>query len=295
MACMQGSLPRCSHRSIDLPGPGRNSAGLAVFRYRTRCGTVYGHTGNFPGYVQFAAATRDGSRAAHHVAQHSRAQRRPPGPPARDAKTAGLPAAPLEVDDPAEARLAFRPAAPGPAPTNRLARRLVYQCWVSTTAAAMASPAAPRQKQLCAGPDPGATRRPQFLRRGSLLRRPPGSRSLAPCRYPKDPRGGHDLALLDDALERGLGAERAPQLPPQSRASASRAARPHGRFLSASSWAGPSRRLVSRRVWDPCRRGWDPRSRRAGAIRATRGDTSFAPREGASRPGSPRGARSWRL
>jgi D-alanyl-D-alanine carboxypeptidase len=45
------------------PGPGRNSAGLAVFRYRTRCGTVYGHTGNFPGYVQFAAATRDGSRA----------------------------------------------------------------------------------------------------------------------------------------------------------------------------------------------------------------------------------------
>jgi D-alanyl-D-alanine carboxypeptidase len=45
------------------PGPGRNSAGLAVFRYRTRCGTVYGHTGNFPGYVQFAAATRDGRRA----------------------------------------------------------------------------------------------------------------------------------------------------------------------------------------------------------------------------------------
>jgi D-alanyl-D-alanine carboxypeptidase len=45
------------------PGPGKNSAGLAVFRYRTRCGTVYGHTGNFPGYVQFAAATRDGSRA----------------------------------------------------------------------------------------------------------------------------------------------------------------------------------------------------------------------------------------
>ena len=45
------------------PGPGANSAGLAVFRYRTRCGTVYGHTGNFPGYVQFAAATRDGSRA----------------------------------------------------------------------------------------------------------------------------------------------------------------------------------------------------------------------------------------
>ena len=45
------------------PGPGENSAGLAVFRYRTKCGTVYGHTGNFPGYVQFAAATRRGGRA----------------------------------------------------------------------------------------------------------------------------------------------------------------------------------------------------------------------------------------
>ncbi len=45
------------------PGPGRNAAGLAIFRYRTKCGTVYGHTGNFPGYVQFAAATRDGRRA----------------------------------------------------------------------------------------------------------------------------------------------------------------------------------------------------------------------------------------
>ena len=45
------------------PGPGENSAGLAIFRYRTTCGDVYGHTGNFPGYVQFAAATGDGSRA----------------------------------------------------------------------------------------------------------------------------------------------------------------------------------------------------------------------------------------
>jgi D-alanyl-D-alanine carboxypeptidase len=45
------------------PGPGQNSAGLALFRYKTKCGTVYGHTGNFPGYVQFAAATADGSRA----------------------------------------------------------------------------------------------------------------------------------------------------------------------------------------------------------------------------------------
>ena len=45
------------------PGPGKNSAGLALFRYQTRCGTVYGHTGNFPGYVQWAAATADGRRA----------------------------------------------------------------------------------------------------------------------------------------------------------------------------------------------------------------------------------------
>jgi D-alanyl-D-alanine carboxypeptidase len=45
------------------PGPGKNSAGLALFRYQTKCGTVYGHTGNFPGYTQFAAATADGSAA----------------------------------------------------------------------------------------------------------------------------------------------------------------------------------------------------------------------------------------
>jgi D-alanyl-D-alanine carboxypeptidase len=42
-------------------GPGANAAGLAVFRYRTRCGTVYGHTGNFLGYTQFAAARRGGA------------------------------------------------------------------------------------------------------------------------------------------------------------------------------------------------------------------------------------------
>jgi D-alanyl-D-alanine carboxypeptidase len=45
-------------------GPGANSAGLALFRYRMRCGTVYGHTGNFPGYTQFAAASSDGRRSA---------------------------------------------------------------------------------------------------------------------------------------------------------------------------------------------------------------------------------------
>jgi D-alanyl-D-alanine carboxypeptidase len=50
--------------SSDPPGPGDNSAGLGVFRYETRCGVVYGHTGSFPGYTQFAAATRDGTRSA---------------------------------------------------------------------------------------------------------------------------------------------------------------------------------------------------------------------------------------
>ncbi|MET9445099.1 serine hydrolase domain-containing protein [Streptomyces sp. NPDC006610] len=44
-------------------GPGRNSAGLAIFRYATRCGTVLGHTGNFPGYTQLIAATPDGRRS----------------------------------------------------------------------------------------------------------------------------------------------------------------------------------------------------------------------------------------
>jgi D-alanyl-D-alanine carboxypeptidase len=49
--------------SSSPPGPGRNAAGLAIFRYQTRCGTVYGHTGSFPGYVQWAAATSDGRRS----------------------------------------------------------------------------------------------------------------------------------------------------------------------------------------------------------------------------------------
>jgi D-alanyl-D-alanine carboxypeptidase len=47
----------------EPPGPGRNSGGLALFRYETPCGTVFGHTGNFVGYTQFTAATRDGRRS----------------------------------------------------------------------------------------------------------------------------------------------------------------------------------------------------------------------------------------
>ncbi len=49
--------------SSEPPGPGKNRAGLAVFRYQTRCGTMYGHTGNTAGYTQFIAASKDGSRS----------------------------------------------------------------------------------------------------------------------------------------------------------------------------------------------------------------------------------------
>ncbi len=45
------------------PGPGINSAGLGIFRYQTDCGTVFGHTGNIPGYTVFAAANANGSRS----------------------------------------------------------------------------------------------------------------------------------------------------------------------------------------------------------------------------------------
>jgi D-alanyl-D-alanine carboxypeptidase len=49
--------------SSEPAGPGVNSAGLAIFRYRTRCGTVYGHTGNTAGYTQFIAANSAGTRS----------------------------------------------------------------------------------------------------------------------------------------------------------------------------------------------------------------------------------------
>lgn len=49
--------------SSEPPGPGRNRAGLGIFRYKTGCGTMYGHTGNFPGYTQFFAATKNGRRS----------------------------------------------------------------------------------------------------------------------------------------------------------------------------------------------------------------------------------------
>jgi D-alanyl-D-alanine carboxypeptidase len=54
--------------SSSPPGPGQNSAGIGIFRYRTGCGTVYGHTGSFPGYRVFVAATANGGRSVVFVA-----------------------------------------------------------------------------------------------------------------------------------------------------------------------------------------------------------------------------------
>ena len=60
-------------------GPGKNAAGLAMFRYDTKCGTVFGHTGNFVGYTQFTASTRSGRRAVTVSANRQLA----PGAPGR--------------------------------------------------------------------------------------------------------------------------------------------------------------------------------------------------------------------
>lgn len=54
--------------SSSPPGPGRNFAGLGLFRYETGCGNVYGHTGSFPGYRIFVAASPDGRRSVVFVA-----------------------------------------------------------------------------------------------------------------------------------------------------------------------------------------------------------------------------------
>lgn len=62
-ATIRGEQMRFRKGSSSPPGPGRNSAGMAVFRYQTRCGTVYGHTGSFPGYRLFAASSADGERS----------------------------------------------------------------------------------------------------------------------------------------------------------------------------------------------------------------------------------------
>ena len=45
------------------PGPGTKRAGLGIFSYELPCGSVWGHTGMFPGYQTFGAATQDGGGA----------------------------------------------------------------------------------------------------------------------------------------------------------------------------------------------------------------------------------------
>ena len=47
----------------EPPGPGVNAAGLALYQYKTRCGTMYGHSGNTFGFTQYAAASPDGRRS----------------------------------------------------------------------------------------------------------------------------------------------------------------------------------------------------------------------------------------
>jgi D-alanyl-D-alanine carboxypeptidase len=54
--------------SSSPPGPGKNFAGPGIFRYETGCGTVYGHTGSFPGYRLFVAGTAGGARSVVFVA-----------------------------------------------------------------------------------------------------------------------------------------------------------------------------------------------------------------------------------
>jgi D-alanyl-D-alanine carboxypeptidase len=59
----QAAQFRFREGSSEPPGPGTNAAGMAIFRYRTRCGVVFGHTGNTAGFTQFVASTRDGKRS----------------------------------------------------------------------------------------------------------------------------------------------------------------------------------------------------------------------------------------
>ena len=60
-------------------GPGDNSATMALFRYQTECGTVYGHSGNTFGYTQFAVASPDGRRSATVSISLQRTQKDDPG------------------------------------------------------------------------------------------------------------------------------------------------------------------------------------------------------------------------
>lgn len=67
------------HASSEPPGPGANAAGLGVFRYRTACGTVYGHTGNTLGYTQFVAASGNGARSVSVTVSRQLSPKKEPG------------------------------------------------------------------------------------------------------------------------------------------------------------------------------------------------------------------------
>lgn len=51
-------------RGKRAEGVRAGTAGLALYRYELDCGVMLGHTGNFPGYTQFIAASPNGRRSA---------------------------------------------------------------------------------------------------------------------------------------------------------------------------------------------------------------------------------------
>jgi len=59
--------------SSSPAGPGMNRAGLGIFRYRMPCGIVWGHTGSFPGYRLFAAASADGRQSVAFISNATHA------------------------------------------------------------------------------------------------------------------------------------------------------------------------------------------------------------------------------
>ena len=74
----RSSASRCASSGAAgpaRPGPGRNAAGLALFRYRTRCGKVYGHTGNFRRLRPVRGSDRGRPASGHDEPQHRRADR----------------------------------------------------------------------------------------------------------------------------------------------------------------------------------------------------------------------------
>ena len=52
-----------SRAAATRPARGAIRATLGLFKYKTRCGKIFGHTGSFPGYRLFGAATRNGQRS----------------------------------------------------------------------------------------------------------------------------------------------------------------------------------------------------------------------------------------